>query len=230
MNRTELYNKFQSGSIPTETDFQQLIDAAVSIEIPKPQIEVKTTVANSTRDLSLSVLFCRWAQENTEFLNHQPELWLFRHKKNYRKSDSGLYYTKKSKWAHCPHLKGTKHGSSAYYSGAAATPVATVTTTGRKTEFPIVSTSGTAFKVDVSVTDWFYYKTAAGAFPALPTKLNVPAGTYRAFGARKLRFPVRFAIVITNPNSNDRNPKLIGELSDVVYFQLKNGKFIISLR
>lgn len=225
-----LYRKLPGGS-----EKRLLVDGDVtggggSIEIPKLQLESGRIFFSEVGEYAITdTLRCFWQGNNREFLNHNPEIWLFRYKRNSRKTiTADQYFIKKSKkWAHPPHLNGLKYGSSNFFTGPIRHKVASIASYGYHTEFAMTNLNALS-KMVIPVNEFeFVYGTdnnniayllnASSFFDWDKSRIRFVTKPQQTHSNLSLAF--RFAIVIDNPN-DENCPKLIGELSDPVYLIL----------
>jgi hypothetical protein len=137
---------------------------------------------------------------------------------------------RKKKWTHEPHLNGTKFPLSAYYAGEITHPIATIQTSGRETEWALTATEKVKQEMDIDPFEYFVGR----KHPLTPHTLVALSASYdyadtdneiyaiKRVGdsmrkrGRTHNQPLRFAIVIDNPDATASDPKLIGPLSDIV--------------
>lgn len=175
-------------------------------------------------------LLAAWDSTEEMFLAYNPEIWVFRYNNHRRKkidSESGLRALSiNKKWKHEPHLNGVKFHGSKWYSGNSTirtVPIPEIAINGRKTEFPLNSLSGEWKEIGFDCWDYIYGMDPTpetGGWVKLTDETDfsvvVPVvGTTYSSGQKRRGMPIRFAIVIDNPNQEADNPKIIGEMSDI---------------
>ena len=204
-----------------------------------PQLRVKTKVLkNTTIGNNIAVLVANnvfggkfviqprvefyWDSNDLEFLNHNPQIWLFRMnnkairvRANYYGINTKLIVNKKG-WRHPPTNDGLTYPGARYWGGkqAAITPSGFVT---RTTEFPIVVKSHWTEVTQIDFLQWFSRKDNSQLIDGLtpPTVELKPMGHRDKTNVVKFRF----AIVCDDPSVSQG--KKIGELSDVVSVRSK---------
>jgi len=192
------------------------------IIIPKLQLSARRFIVDGvletkTRDL----LYASWDSGNYEFLNYNPEVWLFiyKTKKIRRKSDYYeensfnriLKYLYRKKYIHPPHLNGIKYESSNFFSGNIDHLVPEIANKGYETEFAFEKRKGQRFLVPINLFDWFYYND--GSYYLLTDEVLNVMENYSIFrsNAKDLTIRAALAIVIDSPNSI--GGKMFGEMS-----------------
>jgi len=215
-----------------ETGYPEAVDKSTlgggGIIIPQLQLDSGRYMVDGEDRQIVDQLRCWWQSNDTRFLNYNPEVWLFRYKKNRRKIRTGVNIGDKKftkKWVHMPHLNGIKYPGSKYFAGNAYqspeffsydTPV------GYHSEFALTANVPlTKMVIPIEVFEFVYgldelvnpYKLDETTFyNAAPTSLG-----FVTKGRNKQKsLGMRFAIVIDNPDPVAGCPKLIGPLSDTV--------------
>ena len=155
-------------------------------------------------------LFASWETDNVEFLNYNPEIWLFVHRKNRRKFSNGdvLY---KRKFAHPPHLNGIKYPASSWYSGVGENRFGIP----YHSEFDCPVISGNSLEIPINVYEWLYYDDGSGNSVQIDAETALTNRDYRFSGQKEgtLFATMKLAIVIDNPDDTINNPKIIGGYS-----------------
>jgi len=226
-----LKTKYETGDIPTQEDFYDLLDSCYGvgnggIQIPKLTLFSKNYFKSniSITNRSSSQLIGRWSSNNTEFLNYNPEIWLFRYKnRNKIVDEANEMFINHKKYVHTPHLNGIKYPNSNYYSGKIDSVVTEIKNNGVNTEWEFLNISGStinnnSFVIPINIYDWFYVQTINGY--ELCDDNTVIGGTtkIKVLGRKKtISFPFKLAIAIDNPNGS--NQKIIGNLSDRLYLR-----------
>lgn len=162
-----------------------------------------------------------WEATDKEFLNYNPEIWLYHKTRRRRKWESteGVKIFRNKNWHHPPHLNGSKYPSSRYYSSRITHhPLTEVVSNGLNTEWPL--TSEKSLEKQLIPVDPFEFIYEANS----STKLT--ASTFESLTYSLLRMTTKvnrlskgfkFAIVIDNPDPSENAPKLRGPLSDEIY-------------
>jgi hypothetical protein len=233
MTRQQIINNFKNGNTPDENQYENFINGAISIDIPKPEIKIKQ-VKLTGNEYCFDNLFVKWAADNIEFLNHNPEIWIFVYRSKSKKLIDNSGHIKKRKWSHCPHLNGINFPSSNFYSGTLGDktkyPVEDLAERGRKTEFALNTTQNEFFEIPFIWGDWFYCEkisTGDKSELTISTDLEDADLKLHCFGANNSKsinrkIAVKLAIVIDNYIIGDKNPKIIGPMSDKFYFKIAN--------
>lgn len=188
---------------------------------------------------------------DTEFLNHNPQIWLFRFKKSKGKRVNGFFRVKDSRlrkshnhFCHTVHQNGVNFPGSNLYGGKIQDAGGT-DLPGRDTEFGCPTQFYETLELGVNPDQWVssplsypftlniptygdrfvsnaYFYGVAAKDNSLPVPPYSPGKLNK--GPRSLVFC--FAIVIDNPDTTSPYKKLIGPMSDiVVYFPqyIKSG-------
>lgn len=192
------------------------------VEIPKLQLDAGRFYDSSIGTRAVcDTLRCWWQADNKEFLNFNPEIWLFRKKRRRRLWESGgVTYTKlNKKWSHPPHLNGVKYPNSRYFSGSIVSyPIYEVVTSGMHTEWEMINILPLE-KMIIPVDQFEFIYESGNSSKLNETQFN--GKTYSDLRmtdkAMKLSCAFAFAIVIDNPNPSEGCSKLIGELSESIY-------------
>ncbi len=176
-------------------------------------------------------LYIKWEALDIQFLDYNPEVWLFCYKNARKKkvvlneSVATIHEWKLKGWKHESHLKGVKYPNSKYYSGGGVSVIPKVDAYGRHTEFEL-SAPAIWSEIKVDVYEYVCAKDESSQYVDV-TDLSLN-NSYQAIGILKFRknsAKYRFAIVIDNPDTNADNPKMIGPMSDVVALMLKKDFF-----
>jgi hypothetical protein len=173
-----------------------------------------------------------WSADNKNFLNYNPEIWLFRYKNNTKKVELNGSRTKinHKKYIHTPHLNGSKYPNSSYYGGGINSFVSEIQNTGVHTEFLLDDISGTTsnhrFKIPIDPYDWFYMFDYFNSYKLNDSLPLENSGFYiKVLGRKKnISFPFKLSIVIDDPSGGQQ--KIIGPLSDKIFLRLEHQKFI----
>jgi hypothetical protein len=192
-----------------------------SMTIPQLKLDTGYYTETNVDTKVTDTLRCYWEAADTNFLNYNPEVWVFRRKNYNRKSKGSDWKMRHKKWTHEPHLNGIKFSGSSYYSGTIHCPVAEIATTGRHTEFTL-SATGSSYKMILPLDPYDYiYGESGGTWIKLSDSIDYSGITKIKVTGRRdsLSLPLRFAIVIDNPDTNVNNPKIIGEMSDIIYMR-----------
>lgn len=196
----------------------------ININIPKVKIDTGYYTSGETTYQVRDSIRVYWDSPDIMFLNYNPQIWLFRRKTYRREIELNSVKMRHKKWVHEPHLNGINYPNSKYYAGSTSCPVDEIETTGRHTEFDL-TTIISGEKMSLSQFDpyeWIYAKSGS-TWIKMTDDTNVSSLTIRVSGRPKncKSFPFRLAIVIDNPDPNADNPKIIGDLSDVIYMRYK---------
>jgi len=226
-----LRTKYETGDVPTQEDFYDLLDSCYgnggnNIYIPKLTLFTKNYYQSniSMSNRSATQLIGRWSSNNKEFLKYNPEIWLFRYKnRNKIIDETNEMYINHKKYVHTPHLNGTKYPHSNYYGGKIDSVVPELKNNGVNTEWEFSNISGStlnnnSFIIPINIYDWFYVQTQNGY--ELLNDTTVIGGTtkLKVLGRKKtISFPFKLAIVIDDPMGG--NQKIIGNLSDRLYLR-----------
>jgi hypothetical protein len=227
--------KFQNGITPgitVETDpvFQAWLATnplsnGGSIDIPKLQLDSGRYHSDGGDYAIVDTLRCWWQSNARKWLDYNPEIWLFRYKRNFRTkeiNESTKVRKKNKKWAHPPHLNGVKFPNSNFFTGKAGPVPPSLNGAGYHTEWELTNTIPLDKKViPINLFEFVYGVDDSSNFIALtdstffnldPSKIRF--STKSKSHSKSLAF--RFAIVIDNPNEENCS-KLIGQLSDPIY-------------
>lgn len=187
----------------TASEYLELIQEDMYI----PELTFKTKKYKT--DLSPKnlpdTLFSKWQAVDKRFLDHNPEIWLFMEKNRKRKMGNDIFTSKS--WGHPPHNSGIKFPNSAFYPGVSANGFGV----NYQTEFSISNISDEYIHVPINVFDYFK---ANGPNPIdEDTDLSTLSLSTINGNSKSLSLGMRFAIVIDNPDSTAKNPKLFGQMS-----------------
>ena len=185
-------------------------------EILIPQVDFH---ASSYQD-GLEV-FAFWRPQGFDFLQYNPEVWLYRYKRSRKKRED--YTIKRKKFVHPVHLWGEKHSGSNLYSGLPditnrkqheddpKTPLLDPPRRESEWECPNAPFAKTLLTTDWD--KWFRELRPAGH------------GTTHPYNAAEKEI-FRFGIVIDNPNeeNNTRYSKLHGPMSNSELVITKSGE------
>ena len=211
------------GGIWTNMQLSGVTGTTVDYHIPQLKIDTGYYTAIDTDTKIKDTLRCYWESADTNFLNYNPEVWVFR-RKNYIRKPTGVgWKMRHKKWTHEPHLNGIKFSGSSYYSGTIHSSCAEIEATGRHTEFTLTAT-GSSYKMIIPLDPYDYiYGDDGGGAGWIKLSDSTDFGKIikvKITGRRdSLSLPLRFAIAIDNPDVNAKNPKIIGELSDIIYMR-----------
>jgi hypothetical protein len=188
-----------------------------------PQLKLDTGY-HTTVDSDIKItdtLRCYWEAVDTNFLNYNPEIWVFRRKNYTRKPNGVAWKMRHKKWTHEPHLNGIKFSGGTYYSGTINCPVAEIEATGRYTEFTLTATgSSQKMVLPLDPYDYIFGLSGSGWVKLSDSTDFSSILRFKITGRRDaLSLPLRFAIVIDNPDTTAANPKIIGEMSDIIYLR-----------
>lgn len=127
------------------------------------------------------------------------------------------------KWTHEPHLNGVKFEGSNFWSGSTQSPVDEIADTGRHTEFTCPLVSEQKLKIEIDPFEYYFGYTDDGVRHKIDE--NSTWSDFNAIvtsGRRgSLNIPFRFAIVIDNPDTEGKDPKMIGPLSDIIHMHVR---------
>jgi len=197
------------------------ISSDSGIDIPQLKLDTGYHTVVDVDTKITDTLRCYWEAADTNFLNHNPEVWVFR-RKNYTRKPTGVAWKMRhKKWTHEPHLNGIKFSGGTYYSGTIHCPVAEIEASGRHTEFTLTAT-GTSQKMILPLDpyDYIYGDDGSGWVKLSDSTDFGKISRVKITGRRDaLSLPLRFAIVIDNPDTTAINPKIIGEMSDIIYMR-----------
>jgi len=191
-----------------------------SVNIPQLKLDTGYYVTTGGTIPVRDELRYYWEAADTSFLNYNPEVWLFKRKTSTRSPSSVDWEMNHKKWSHEPHLNGIKFSGSSWYSGTIKCPVSEIETTGRHTEFTLSAlTSSEKAVLPLDIYEWVYAQ-SGGTWIKLTDDVDLSTVSLKFSGRRRsMSVPLRFAIVIDNPDTTASNPKIIGELSDIVYLR-----------
>jgi len=194
-----------------------------SIHIPQLKLDTGFYTSSPAEVKYTDTLRCYWESADTNFLNYNPEVWVFRKKTYKREFKTSVWEMRHQKWTHEPHLQGVKYSGSSYYSGSINCPVSEIDAAGRHTEFELIAT-GSSYKMNIPLDPYDYIYGKSGAtWMKLSDGISL-SGIKITGRKRRKSLPLRFAIAIDNPDVTAKNPKIIGELSDIVYLRYgRNG-------
>lgn len=244
-----LKSRYETGDIPTQEDFSDLIDSCYgnvdsqssgnTVSIPTLQLFSKTYYNSniSSTSRSQSDLISFWSSPDTSFLDHNPEIWLFRYRNRSKQVDPQLlYYINHKKYAHTPHLNGIKYPNSNLYSGSIDSIVPEIKANGVKTEWPLKDIGGMSGNTQIIVPldpyDWFYkINETTGEGVLVNDSMSITGGGYymkilgrKGKPGKIMSFPFKLAIVIDDPLVPSR--KVIGPLSNRIYLRYIPDRFI----
>ena len=203
-----------------------IIDSAIKIHIPKLFLEVKKAKPINFDPSTGNIpdkLFVWWESEDKEFLNYNPQIWLFVHRKNRRKLSDKIIT--KRRYVHPPHQNGVNYPNSGFYSGRAENILGKPFTT----EFNCPTQPFEKMELPINPYEWIY-ETNAGT-PKEITKESVLAGNkiYRTTGTKRYGgeynsgyrpyINFKIAIVIDNPLGGEK-PKLYGPMSEKITLKM----------
>jgi len=212
--------------------------STTNIEIPKLEIKIKSDTPYPTenygtdnnyelyykKDSSIEnymfhdKLLVKWDISNEEFLNLNPEIWLFRYTKKRHKNLDGNVINNNS-WKHPVHLDGSKYENSAFYSGLNKQTNNTILL--RNTEFDITD-RGEYQEITINPNDWFTGKDGIRYDVSTPYE-EIEDSTYKITGSsgpnRRHFVSFKLAIVVDSDqfNGSTINPlkkKIYGPMSD----------------
>ena len=154
-------------------------------------------------------LYASWETDNVEFLNHNPEIWLFIHRKNRRRFKNGDILIKR-KFVHPPHLNGVGCTHPAWYSGIATNKF----NVPYLTAFECPAISDQSLEIPINPYLWIYYRDGSNDIEINSNTILIDRN-YCFSGEResKLFATMKLAIVIDNPDDTANNPKIIGPYS-----------------
>jgi hypothetical protein len=159
-------------------------------------------------------VFTFWRPQSFDFLQYNPEVWLYRYKRSRKKPIGDDYAIKRKKFVHPVHLWGEKYEGSNLYAGRPditnrylneldpkGNPL--LDPPRRESEWDCPTAPFEKLLLDTDWNNWF-----RGAKPA-------GQGTPHGYNAAEKEI-FRFGIVIDNPNeeNNTRYPKLHGPMSN----------------
>jgi len=194
------------------------------VDIPTLKLDTGYYTNSAITGSYTDTIRCYWESNNTKFLEYNPEVWVFRRKNYIREKDIDDSKIRHKKWTHEPHLNGSKYPNSSYYSGSINSPIQEIETNGRHTEFDSVPT-GTSYKTVIPLDPYEYiFGDLGNGLEKLSDSTDFSKITrIKVTGRRNSKsLPFRFAIVIDNPDTSSSNPKIIGDLSDIVYLRYDN--------
>jgi hypothetical protein len=182
-----------------------------------PQIDFHTSAFSDGLEV-----FAFWRPQNFDFLQYNPEVWLYRYKRSRKKPLGTDYMIKRKKFVHPVHLWGEKYEASNLYSGRPDITNKLLNEEDPK-ENPLLDPPRRESEWDCPTapfeklflaTDWD--KWFRGSKPA-------GQGTPHEYNAAEKEI-FRFGIVIDNTNeeTNTRYPKLHGPLSNSELVITKN--------
>jgi len=236
-NKEYLKLKYETGDIPTEDDYSDLIDSCYNdtqsgvtvVNIPEVNFFVKEYV-DGIKPRRSECLFSYWSQSNMDFLDYNPKLWLYRYKNNKKKFEDGEII-KHKKDVHTPHLNGINYPNSNFYSGTFFSSVPEISSTGVHTEFDISLSGNSSFEVPIDPYDWFYMNSNSDAYKLNDSLPLINVGYYlKVMGRPKgdLSFLFRLAITIDDPNGGQQ--RIVGPISDIIALRLVNNHFVYQRR
>jgi hypothetical protein len=216
-----LKEKFETGDIPTENDYADLIDScyngdASGIVIPDLNYLVKEYIVGGVRTRRNEKLMIQWFGEDLTFLDYNPKIWLYRYKNNKKKLPSGAIIKHKD-IVHTPHLNGVNYPNSSFYAGKFNSPVVDINKTGVHTEFEIGLSGNTPFEVTIDPYDWFYMLNSSGDAYKLTDEFIIKTGYRLKVMSRPkgdASFLFRLAITIDNPNGDQQ--RIVGPITDII--------------
>lgn len=180
------------------------LSSSSDILIPKIDFQVSSLMEGLE-------VFAFWRPQSFDFLEHNPEVWLYRYKRS-RKKRAGSK-TKRKKFVHPVHLWGEKHEGRNFYSGRPDVinraehmddpKVPLLDPPRRESEWGCPIAPFEKMLLDTDWDKWFRELKPAG----LGRESNSNLAEKEIF---------RFGIVIDNPNeeNNTRYPKLHGPMSN----------------
>lgn len=192
-----------------------------SIFIPQLKLDTGYYTDENITVVKTDKIRCYWESADKNFLNYNPEIWVFR-RKNYKRREKEFgWRMRHKKWTHEPHLNGIKFPSSNYYSGSINCVIDEIRTVGRHTEFSLTTTkSGEKMTIPLDPYDYIYGLTSEGYVKLSDSTDYSKLDNIKITGRRDSKsLPLRFAIAIDNPNTEDDNPKIIGPMSDIIYMR-----------
>lgn len=160
-----------------------------------------------------------WDDSDLEFLNHNPEIWIFRMnnkavrvRKNFFGINTKAFFNKKG-WKHPSHNNGSKFPNSKFWGGKQDYPGGFVI---RHTEFPIIPKS-TWSQIAINFLEWFSLPNSGGIWSGLT---SVPT-IYKPMGRRDRSTFIRFRFAIVCDNITAEQGKIIGPMSDIMAVKAK---------
>lgn len=188
---------------------------------------VNTTTYDRT---NMHKIDCFWRGTNTQFLNHNPRIWLFRYKRLRKKSMFHGLDNETKKWSHEPHLLGVNSVNPGFYCGQISSYVSEISTSGRHTEWDLTATSMEVLQqIPIDPFEWIAGLTKDNIWVKLSENWDYvtnPISYIKVPGRLKhSRFsqPFRVALVIDNPDYDAENPLsnpvIIGPLSETFYMR-----------
>ncbi len=211
--RKEIVKYYSDNNIIPATDLSLLEFNEIDEPMYIPELTFKTVKFKGGKKASLNIpdsLHAKWQSMDKRFLNFNPEIWLFIEKRRVRKIKDGRIV--KKSFGHPSHENGVKYPNSAYYAGVAENSFGSY----YQTEFSISNVSGDYIHLPVNVFDYFkaYVNHEWGAIDEELELDNLKIQTILHGSSRAIA--MRFAIVIENPDSSSKYPKLYGAMSKTV--------------
>ena len=190
-----------------------------NINIPQLKLDAGYYTSNDSDVIYTDNLRCYWESADTNFLNYNPEVWIFRRKTYVREPSGSHWKMRHKKWTHEPHLNGVKFPNSKYYSGSINCPFEQIEIDGRHTEFTLTVT-GSSEKMEIPLNPYEYiYGKSGSTYISLSGITDFTGIGIKVAGRDSMSLPFRFAIAIDNPDISAINPKIIGELNDIIYLR-----------
>ena len=199
--------------------------AAPAIIIPKLKLRAINYMPIPGVSAIRDTLQAKWDSANLEFLNHNPQLWIFRRntrKKKIKDIEGSVIATiKKTGWKHEPHLNGVNFPNSNFYGGQGTIPVIEINNVGRHTEMEIPPSSGSWAEVMIFPWEYFWSFDLVKLSDITDFSIYPNNGDIISSIGRN-SIPFRIAISIDNPNDGESNPKQFGDLSDEIIMHLRH--------
>lgn len=167
----------------------------------------------------------KWHCENKNFLEYNPEIWMFvfRNRKIKRYKNDIYKVIRKRGWIHPSHLNGIKYPGSKYFSGETNHREIYFWNKGLHTEFEFIYNKRNEIDVPINPYEWFY------VFDKFRNPIEITSSTILKNYFRNqintrckindtssnIKMKFRLAVVIDNPDTTADCPKLIGPLSDI---------------
>jgi len=217
-----LKSKFETGDIPTQDDFSDLIDSTFnsgSTDISIPILNITSKGYNQLPLRRRDKLMAYWSSVDLSFLNYDPEVWLYRFSRRNKKLDTPGEKLKHNKYVHTPHKNGIKYPGSNFYAGQFICNVQEIRDSGVTTEFYLYPSGNTLFEIPLDPYDWCYNGN---------TKLtdSNSINNVRFFGRGKTTqsFPFKMAITINDPNGGQQ--RIVGPMSETIYLVISHSRFL----
>lgn len=178
-----------------------------------------------------------WESVASEFLNLNPEIWLFRYKTqhSHKHVDDNhllgkLYNYRMRSWVHPAHLNGVGYEGKKYFNGTTVWPIVNeIYPNGIHTVWTGITSKIGSLDIDIDFGEWMVYKDAGDIWqPCSSTMdysvLGLTKAKIMRRGYRPTKF--KFAIAVDNPDYDGQNqPKICGPLSNTVELGIFTNKW-----